>query len=73
MIITEIKKEYPDIKIFVWTGYLYETLKKSSNPHIQYILNNITLLIDGPFKQEERDLTLPLRGSRNQKVIELNY
>lgn len=73
LVISEIKKEYPDIKIFVWTGYLYETLKKSSNPHIQYILNNITLLIDGPYKQEERDLTLPLRGSRNQRIIELNH
>lgn len=73
MVISEIKKEYPDIKIFVWTGYLYEIIKKSSNPHIQYILNTINLLIDGPYKQEERDLTLSLRGSRNQRIIELNH
>lgn len=73
MVISEIKKEYPDIKIFVWTGYLYETIKKSSDPHIQYILNTINLLIDGPYKQEERDLTLSLRGSRNQRIIELNH
>ena len=32
---------------------------------------NIDVLIDGPFILEERDITLPMRGSRNQRIIEL--
>jgi len=26
LVISEVKKKYPDIKIYVWTGYLYEDL-----------------------------------------------
>ena len=65
LIITEIKKVYPNIKIYVWTGYVYDDLKNSNNIRIKNILKTADYLIDGPFIQEERDITLPLRGSRN--------
>ena len=65
LVITEIKKVYPNIKIYVWTGYVYDDLKNSNNIRIKNILKTADYLIDGPFIQEERDITLPLRGSRN--------
>ena len=71
LIITEIKKVYPNIKIYVWTGYVYDDLKNSNNIRIKNILKIADYLIDGPFIQEERDITLPLRGSRNQNIINL--
>ena len=71
LIITEIKKVYPNIKIYVWTGYVYDDLKNSNNIRIKNILKTADYLIDGPFIQEERDITLPLRGSRNQNIINL--
>lgn len=71
LIITEVKKYYPDIKIYVWTGYTYEELLDRSENLLQNILRNINVLVDGPFIQEKRDITLAMRGSSNQRIIEL--
>ena len=35
------------------------------------ILSNINCLIDGRYEQDKRDITLPLRGSSNQRIIYL--
>ena len=56
------KKQYPNIKIFCWTGYVLEELDENK-------LINIDVLIDGPYQAENRDITLPLRGSSNQRVL----
>ena len=71
MVIQEVRKKVPEVKIYVWSGYIYEDLLKSSSPRIRGILESADVLIDGPFIAAERDLTLPLRGSRNQRVIDL--
>ena len=71
LVITEVRKEYPDIKIYLWTGYIYEDLVDKKEKLLQNILENIYVLIDGPFIKEQRDITLAMRGSRNQRVIEL--
>ena len=68
-IITSVRTAYPHIKIFVWTGYTLEELQKEKNLHIISILSQIDVLIDGPFIQAERDITLELRGSRNQRIL----
>ena len=68
-IIASIKNTYPEIKIFVWTGYTLEQLQQQNNPYINDILSHIYMLIDGPFKEEQKDLTLKLRGSKNQRLL----
>ena len=68
-IITGVRTAYPQIKIFVWTGYILEELKEKKNDKINNILSQIDVLIDGPFIQAERDITLELRGSRNQRIL----
>lgn len=68
IITCHVRKTFPFIKIYVWTGYVLEQLNKQ-NPYIKGILNNIDVLIDGPYIAEERDITLPLRGSRNQRIL----
>ena len=70
-IINAVRIAYPHIKIFLWTGYLFEDLLKSPHQQVKHILSMIDVLIDGPFKLAERDLTLPLRGSSNQRVIDV--
>lgn len=71
LIVTTVRENYPNVKIYIWTGYLYEELLKSENPHMKSILDTIDVLIDGPFIEAERDITLFMRGSRNQRVIDL--
>lgn len=72
LVIDMVKKELPNTKVYIWTGYTYEELLKSSDVHLQLILKNTNVLIDGPYIEAERDITLPLKGSRNQRVIELD-
>ena len=71
LIIEEVKKVYPNIKIYLWTGYIYENLLEKNEKILQNIFSNINVLVDGPFIQEQRDITLAMRGSRNQRVIDL--
>lgn len=71
LLIREVKKVYPDIKIYLWTGYLYEDLIEKHEKILQNILQEIDVLIDGPFIKEQRDITLAMRGSRNQRIINL--
>lgn len=70
-LIMAVRIAYPEIKIFVWSGFIIETLKKraETNEKLADILKNIDVLIDGPFIQEERNITLKLRGSNNQRIL----
>ena len=74
LVIKEIKQRYPNIKIYIWTGYLFQELqeKRNYNPKLNEILNLSDVLIDGPYIKEQRDITLALRGSRNQNIILLD-
>ena len=72
-ILTCVRMAYPHIKIFLWTGYTYEKLIDKNDITINNILSKVDVLIDGPFIQEKRDLSLWLRGSLNQRVIDLKY
>lgn len=71
LVINEVKRQLPDTKIYIWTGYLYEDLLNDNNVRIQSILNTIDCLIDGPYIEELRDTTLSMRGSSNQRIIKL--
>ena len=72
LVISEVRQKYPNIKIYLWTGYLYKDLIDKQEKLLQNILNNIDVLIDGPFIQEQRDITLAMRGSKNQSIITLH-
>lgn len=63
------KLDYPDLKIYVWTGYTIEELEARNDEDVRAVLRNITCLIEGRYVQELRDTTLPLRGSSNQRII----
>ena len=71
VILSAIKEQVPDTPIYIWTGYTYEQLIKMNNAKVNMILDMADYLIDGPYIAEERDLTLNMRGSRNQRVIDL--
>ncbi|MBQ2176077.1 MAG: anaerobic ribonucleoside-triphosphate reductase activating protein [Alphaproteobacteria bacterium] len=64
-IVSAVRNTYPNIKIYLWTGYTFDQIKTYE---IIPILKYIDVLIDGPFIEEEKDLSLHLRGSRNQHV-----
>lgn len=72
MVVRHVKERLPDTEIYIWTGYAYEQLQTNSNPHLKNILQLTDYIIDGPYIEAERDITLPMRGSRNQRVIKID-
>ena len=62
---------HPGTPIYIWTGYTIEELLKKNNNLIKHILSKADFLIDGPFIKELKDTTLQMRGSCNQRVINL--
>lgn len=69
-LIASVRMNYPDILIFIWTGNVFENLIKNKI-FKNNILNKINYLIDGPYIDENRDVTLVLRGSPNQRIIDI--
>ena len=72
LILTEIKSRLPETKVYIWTGYTIEELNKMTTGKIPQILEMTDCLIDGPYIQEQRDITLPMRGSTNQRILYKN-
>ena len=68
----EVKIKIPDLKVYLWTGYTKKELDQMNDSYIKVILGFTDVLIDGPFEQNKRDITLPLRGSSNQDIYERN-
>jgi len=64
-VLKEIRATYPNIKIYLWTGYTFEELEKRED--VRGALRNVDVLIEGRFVEELRQ-DLPLRGSSNQRV-----
>lgn len=55
--------------IWLYTGFTYEQLL--SLPDIEAILPLLEAIVDGPFEQDKRDLSLSFRGSSNQRIIDV--
>ena len=71
MVLQEVKAHFPDVKIYIWTGYYYKQLLEMTDPKVELILGMVDVLIDGPYIEKLRDTTLQMRGSSNQSVINL--
>ena len=59
------------LSVWAYTGFTYEMLKKVKDDSTQALLNEIDVLVDGPFVLAERSLDLVFCGSRNQRVIDM--
>lgn len=74
-LLRKIKETYPEKTIWCYTGYLYDVDLipggKVHTEHTEAMLSCIDVLVDGEFVEEEKDVTLEFRGSRNQRIITL--
>lgn len=73
-----IKQKYPQKDIWLYTGYTltYEDITKaqqwggrSNGKTYSQLLMNCDVIVDGPYIESERDITLKFRGSKNQRLI----
>lgn len=58
--------------VVIYTGFTLEQLERMSNKYTDELLSYCDTLIDGRFILAERDLTLTFRGSRNQRIIDMD-
>ncbi|MCK9170435.1 MAG: anaerobic ribonucleoside-triphosphate reductase activating protein [Treponema sp.] len=69
-----VRTVYPEKTIWCYTGYVYDTDLKpvDGRKHCEatdQILSQIDVLVDGPYIEELRDISLQFRGSRNQRIL----
>lgn len=60
------------LNVWVYTGYTYERLLAGEVPDAQALLEAADVLVDGPFLLAEKSYDALFRGSRNQRLIDLN-
>lgn len=60
-----IRRVNPLKSIWIYTGYLYEDLRGLE------IMRYIDVLVDGPFIESKKDISLKFRGSSNQRIIDV--
>ena len=59
----EVKEKFPSKDIALWSGYTLEEIQADDS--MKDILLYIDVLVDGPFIEEQKDLSIPFRGSKN--------
>ncbi|MGN1398535.1 MAG: anaerobic ribonucleoside-triphosphate reductase activating protein [Erysipelotrichaceae bacterium] len=64
-LVKTVKSTFVEKDIWLYTGYLYEEIENEE------ILNYVDVVVDGPYKEELRDISLPFKGSENQRIIDV--
>ena len=86
-LVKEIRISFPNKTIWLYTGYTWSQMSAKIHPptfpdekfehdrniHMkrQKIISNVDVLVDGEYIDEQKDLTLAYRGSKNQRVIDV--
>ena len=71
----KVVARYPNKNVWAFTGYIYDKdLVAGGRRHTEdtdELLSMIDVLVDGPFQEEKKDITLKFRGSSNQRILNL--
>lgn len=59
------------LNVWSYSGWTFEHLRDHGTGAQRALLAELDVLVDGPFLLAERTLALPWRGSRNQRVIDV--
>ena len=74
-LLRQMKKRYPSKTIWAFSGYLFDKdiLSRRLGPWeiTKEYLGYVDVLVDGPFVESKKDLTLRFRGSSNQRIIDV--
>lgn len=71
----KVVARYPNKNVWAFTGFIYDKdLVAGGRRHTEdtdELLSMIDVLVDGPFQEEKKDITLKFRGSSNQRILDL--
>lgn len=68
-LIAAIHKELPHKPLWAYSGFTFEELLNHPDSAVRDMLRSVDVLVDGPFRKEERNIKLRFRGSENQRII----
>lgn len=74
-LLRQVKAKYPEKSIWAFSGYLFDRdilSGRLGDPAVtREYLSYLDVLVDGPFIQAQKNLTLRFRGSANQRIIDV--
>lgn len=71
-LILDIKTKMPHKDIWLYTGYELTLEDFTSGTDAKTsILSMCDVVVDGPYIEDQRDITLPFKGSKNQRLIDV--
>ncbi len=68
-IVKRVKMVFPNKDIWIYSGYEWENIIKDET--LREIMKYTDILVDGPYIDDLRDISLPFRGSSNQRIIDV--
>ena len=71
-LVRRVRERYPHKDVWCYSGYLFEALRDGKvGTHSRALLEQLDVLVDGPFIIERKDLSLRFRGSANQRLVDV--
>lgn len=74
-LLRQVKAKYPEKSIWAFSGYLLDrdilSGKLGDWQITKEYVNYLDVLVDGPFVEAKKDLSLRFRGSSNQRIIDV--
>ena len=73
-LVRQVRRELPEKSIWAFSGYVLEKDLLTGRAHTEVtdaLLHSLDVLVDGPFIESRRNLSLRFRGSDNQRLIDL--
>ena len=68
-IVKRVKMVFPNKDIWIYSGYAWEDI--IGDETLREILKYTDIIVDGAYIDELRDISLPFRGSSNQRIIDV--
>lgn len=59
------------LNVWAYTGYTFEKLLEMDSEAVRELMNEIDVLVDGPFILSQKSLSIPWRGSKNQRLLNM--
>lgn len=69
--IDKVRESLPNFSVWIYTGYIYEDLIAQPESAEYRLLRKCQVVIDGPFIESLKNISLPYRGSSNQRIIDI--
>ena len=74
-LLRRVKETYPEKTVWAFSGYLFDrdilSGKLGDWEITREYLSYLDVLVDGPFVEEKKNLSLRFRGSENQRIIDV--